>query len=384
MNKRVISYICSLILIGIVVVSSYITIYTSIYFSDDNRTASTSLCTKPDDDSMTTMFYSCWNSDWERRKSIAFGHEEVEIYQTNPLVADTDSQKLDYYQSTSDNVNDFGDFVLETDGTVTSSNYGTSLEFSYHSSMGGTNTYEQDGYYLFFNDFEGDFEVNVTTGWSIDSTLCTWHFYFDLFDYEGIIDTANLKAGLHVEDSWLANTGRFNIAGDTTIYYGVFGEVGLSRSNVVFSIKRVDNTTHYLITQGATILKSLSLFETLGVVNCLCIAWDHSPYYSSETSTFTCLDLQGTFVEISTVYPPINITTVVNDSTDKWAKIFGLYLLPVYFTIIIVPILVLSIKFARKRTQEREVKEKIHVTFESGYSFSLETSDGEIDEESTE
>ncbi len=95
----------------------------------------------------------------------------------------------------------------------------------------------------------------------------------------------------------------------------------------------------------------MTLEETQEVLNCLRIAWDYSPYYTSGTSTFECTNLQTT-VEESELSNPFESDPI------EWSKIFGLYMLPVYLTIILVPTIVFSVKIARKRrTQDREGKD---------------------------
>ncbi|NHK32619.1 MAG: hypothetical protein FK730_14795 [Asgard group archaeon] len=214
---------------------------------------------------------------------------------------------------------DFTNFVQYWDEAVASTNYGDRIEFSYNPSMGGSNTHEKDSYMLTFDDWTGDYEVNVTTSWSIQSITPTWHFNVMFYDYDSIGDTFDRKSGLSIQDGWTGSSGRFNILGVDEIFYGTYDEVGLSRSDVIFSVTRIDNTIYYKISQGGTILRSMSQVEYHGAVNCVYIYWDHSLFYTDGTSAFNCTDIsvilgdKDSLPTISTP-PEINLIVPVNNT----------------------------------------------------------------------
>ncbi|MHA1505459.1 MAG: hypothetical protein ACTSPT_09755, partial [Candidatus Heimdallarchaeota archaeon] len=185
--------------------------------------------------------------------------------------------------------------------------------------MGGTETHELDSYVLLFDDWLGDYEVNMTVNWNIGSITPTWHFHLHINDYDSIGDTYDRKSAVGIQDGWTGNNGRFNILDDDETFYGTYNEVGLSRSDVVYSITRIDNTIYYKISQGETILRSMSQVEDHGAINSVRIKWDHSPTYTDGTSASECTDISvilGDKDNLATVSTPpeINLISPANNT----------------------------------------------------------------------
>lgn len=239
---------------------------------------------------------------------------EVKLYFTNPLSNDTDQDGLsDFYELNYHNnyegTSGFYDFVQTKNEASESFNFGDRIEYMYTTAMGGIKTREYDDYTLFFNEVSGDYDVNLSTSWDIGGIGSAWHFLMRLIYFDNNTDTFFEHAGWQIQDGWTANTGRFNVRDNETYYPGTTNEVGLVRSNVVFRIQRINGDVYFTITEGVTIIKSMTINDLDHTVSKLVINFGPNPSYTVGTSYFTMVDLEASFSTSQETLNPLSNDT---------------------------------------------------------------------------